>query len=86
MRSTPLSPPLFQLEGEEQLELCKLITEFETQQEEECPYEELCNATSHTIDGPESLKAPDAETGSVPELMMVSIKAMYLQLLLCGGM
>ncbi|XP_055510455.1 ankyrin repeat and SAM domain-containing protein 1A-like isoform X4 [Leucoraja erinacea] len=58
--------------GEEQLELCKLITEFETQQEEECPYEELCNATSHTIDGPESLKAPDVETGSVPELMMDS--------------
>ncbi|XP_078276742.1 ankyrin repeat and SAM domain-containing protein 1A-like isoform X3 [Rhinoraja longicauda] len=55
--------------GDEQLELCKLITEFETQQEEECPYEALCNATSHSIEGPESLKTPDVETSSASELM-----------------
>ncbi|XP_051891063.1 LOW QUALITY PROTEIN: ankyrin repeat and SAM domain-containing protein 1A-like [Pristis pectinata] len=55
--------------GEEQLELCKLITEFETQQEEECPYEALCNATSHSIEGLERLKVPDVETSSAPELI-----------------
>ncbi|XP_069797677.1 ankyrin repeat and SAM domain-containing protein 1A-like isoform X6 [Narcine bancroftii] len=55
--------------GEEQLELCKFITEFENQQEEECPYEALCNATSHSIEGLESLKAPNVETSSLPELI-----------------
>ncbi|XP_072134655.1 ankyrin repeat and SAM domain-containing protein 1A-like isoform X12 [Mobula birostris] len=55
--------------GEEQLELCKLITEFEAQQEEECPYEALCNATSHSIEGLDSLKAPDVEASSGQELI-----------------
>ncbi|XP_067913181.1 ankyrin repeat and SAM domain-containing protein 1A-like isoform X3 [Heterodontus francisci] len=54
------------VKGEEQMELTKLITEFESQPEEECPYEALCNATSHSI---ESLKVSDKETSSSQELI-----------------
>ncbi|XP_072419408.1 ankyrin repeat and SAM domain-containing protein 1A-like isoform X3 [Chiloscyllium punctatum] len=52
--------------GEEQMELTKLITEFESQPADECPYEALCNATSRSI---ESLKASDKETSSSQELV-----------------
>uniref|UniRef100_UPI00398F0AC9 ankyrin repeat and SAM domain-containing protein 1A-like isoform X2 n=1 Tax=Pristiophorus japonicus TaxID=55135 RepID=UPI00398F0AC9 len=55
--------------GEEQMELTKLITEFENQPEEECPYEALCNATSHSVESLESLKASDKETSSSQELI-----------------
>ncbi|XP_078053950.1 ankyrin repeat and SAM domain-containing protein 1A-like isoform X13 [Mustelus asterias] len=52
--------------GEEQMELTKLITEFESQPDEECPYEALYNATSHSI---ENLKASYKETSSSQELI-----------------
>ncbi|XP_072336598.1 ankyrin repeat and SAM domain-containing protein 1A-like isoform X2 [Scyliorhinus torazame] len=52
--------------GEEQMELTKLITEFESQPDEECPYEALYNATSHSI---ENLKVSDKETSSSQELI-----------------
>ncbi|XP_059509438.1 ankyrin repeat and SAM domain-containing protein 1A-like isoform X2 [Stegostoma tigrinum] len=55
--------------GEEQMELTKLITEFESQPNEECPYEALCNATSHSV---ESLRASDKETSSSQELIQDS--------------
>ncbi|XP_067863453.1 ankyrin repeat and SAM domain-containing protein 1A-like isoform X8 [Heptranchias perlo] len=55
--------------GEEQMELTKLITEFENQPEEECPYEALCNATSHSVESLASLKASDKETSSSQELI-----------------
>ncbi|XP_041051028.1 ankyrin repeat and SAM domain-containing protein 1A isoform X3 [Carcharodon carcharias] len=68
--SSSISEPVNQKsKGEEQRELTKLITEFESQPDEECPYEALCNATSHTI---ESLKTSDKETSSSQELIKVS--------------
>ncbi|XP_078403925.1 ankyrin repeat and sterile alpha motif domain containing 1Ab [Cetorhinus maximus] len=65
--SSSISEPVNQKsKGEEQRELTKLITEFESQPDEECPYEALCNATSHTV---ESLKTSDKETSSSQELI-----------------
>ncbi|XP_007892325.2 ankyrin repeat and SAM domain-containing protein 1A isoform X3 [Callorhinchus milii] len=65
MSPFPTSEPINQNpKGEEQMELTKLITEFETQSDEECPYEALCDATSYAVGNLTKLKASDKDPTS----------------------